>query len=111
MQQVILNLAMNAVEAMRAVPDAWRVLILGARRSSRDAVLITVRDTGIGLDAARRDVVFDAFYTTRSDGMGMGLAICRTIVEAHGGRLWATANADRGETFQFNLPVVDLGVS
>jgi signal transduction histidine kinase len=111
MQQVILNLVLNAVEAMRAVPDAWRVLVLGARRSNRDAVLITVRDTGMGLDPARRDLVFDAFYTTRSDGMGMGLAICRTIVEAHGGRLWATANADHGETFQFTLPVVDPGVS
>jgi signal transduction histidine kinase len=96
--------------ARLSVPDAWRVLVLGTKSYGRDAVFITVRDTGLGLDPARRDRVFDALYTTKPDGMGLGLAICRTIVEAHGGRLWALANADRGETFQFSLPLADSGV-
>jgi signal transduction histidine kinase len=111
MEQVILNLVMNAMEAMRTVADAWRVLVLGARRCSEDAVLVTIRDSGMGLAPAQRDRVFDAFYTTKPDGMGMGLAISRTIVEAHGGRLWAEANPDRGETFKFTVPTAQTPVS
>jgi PAS domain S-box-containing protein len=111
MQQVILNLVMNAMDAMRTVPDAWRVLVMGARRCSEDAVLVTIRDTGMGLAPTQRDRVFDAFYTTKPHGMGLGLAISRTIVDAHGGRLWAEANVDRGETFQFTVPIAATAVS
>jgi signal transduction histidine kinase len=69
-------------------------------------VRVTVRDSGVGLDPKRRNRIFDAFYTTKPEGMGMGLAISRSIVEAHGGRLWASANEIAGETFQFTLPLV-----
>jgi C4-dicarboxylate-specific signal transduction histidine kinase len=105
LHQVILNLVMNAMDAMRSVPDALRVLVLGAEKCGVDAILVAVRDSGIGLDPAHRDRVFNAFYTTKPGGMGMGLAISRSIVEAHGGRIWVTANADGGETFQFTLPI------
>ncbi|MGZ5171428.1 MAG: ATP-binding protein [Burkholderiales bacterium] len=111
LQQVILNLVTNAIEATREVPDAWRVLILGAKKYGDDAVLVTVRDTGAGLDATHRDRIFDAFYTTKRESIGMGLAISRSIVEAHGGRIWLTPNNDRGETFQFTLPIVDSATS
>jgi C4-dicarboxylate-specific signal transduction histidine kinase len=109
LQQVILNLVMNAMDAMRSVRDSLRVLVLGAESYGMDAVLIRVRDNGIGIDPGHRDRVFNAFYTTKRDGMGMGLAISRSIVEAHGGRIWVTPNADDGETFQFTLPIRQKG--
>jgi PAS domain S-box-containing protein len=104
LQQVILNLVLNAIDAMRAVPDAPRVLTVSAEQYGVDAVLVAVSDTGVGLDPRQRDRVFDAFFTTKPAGMGMGLAIARSIVEGHGGRLWVSPNDDRGETFQFTLP-------
>jgi PAS domain S-box-containing protein len=104
LQQVILNLMLNAIDAMRGAPDASRVLTLGAEKYGVDAVLVTVRDTGVGLDPRQRDQVFDAFFTTKPGGMGMGLAIAHSIVEAHGGRLWVSPNEGRGVTFQFTLP-------
>jgi PAS domain S-box-containing protein len=104
LQQVILNLAMNAIEAMCAVDGRQRVLDIGAERHAGDQVCIKVRDSGPGLDPQHRDRIFDAFYTTKPGGMGMGLAISRSIIEAHGGRLWAVPNPDGGETFQFTLP-------
>jgi PAS domain S-box-containing protein len=105
LQQVILNLVMNALEAMGAVDWALRVIELSAGDGGTDqAVLVQVRDTGPGIGAVDRDRIFDAFHTSKPDGMGMGLAISRSIVEAHGGRLWVTPNADRGETFHFTLP-------
>jgi PAS domain S-box-containing protein len=105
LQQVILNLVMNAMEAMPADVAAPRVIALNARVNEADgAVQVEVRDTGLGIPAADRDRIFDAFHTTKPAGMGMGLAISRSIVEAHGGRLWATPNDDCGETFRFTLP-------
>jgi PAS domain S-box-containing protein len=105
LQQVVLNLVLNAIDAMRAAPDDARVLTVSAEKYGVDAVLVTVSDTGVGLDPRQRDRVFDAFFTTKPAGMGMGLAIARSIVEGHGGRLWVAPNDDRGETFQFTLPI------
>jgi signal transduction histidine kinase len=105
LQQVILNLVMNAIEAMSAVEERDRVVEVGADKHGADAVRVAVRDSGVGLDPKRRNRIFDAFYTTKPEGMGMGLAISRSIVETHGGRLWATANEIAGETFQFTLPL------
>ncbi|MBL0089867.1 MAG: PAS domain S-box protein [Ideonella sp.] len=105
LQQVILNLVMNAMEAMCTTDEAPRVVELSAHWNEADcAVLVEVRDTGLGIGAADRERIFEAFHTTKPAGMGMGLAISRSIVEAHGGRLWAAANQDRGETFRFTLP-------
>jgi signal transduction histidine kinase len=111
LQQVILNLVMNAIEAMSAVTDHARNLVLGVKRCASDAILVSVRDSGVGLDRGHRERVFEAFYTTKPEGIGMGLAISRSIVEAHGGRLWSTPNADFGETFQFTLPAVGVGTA
>jgi PAS domain S-box-containing protein len=106
--QVILNLVMNALEAMSANEETPRVLAVSAQRQGADAVLVEVSDSGVGIAAADRDRIFDAFHTTKPEGMGMGLAISRSIVEAHGGRLWVTPNAERGETFRFTLPIDHL---
>jgi PAS domain S-box-containing protein len=103
-QQVILNLILNAVEAMSSIDGAREIRISTAREIS-NGVLITVKDSGPGLASQSADRLFDAFYTTKPDGMGMGLAICRSIIEAHRGRLWATTNEPRGAVFQFTLPL------
>lgn len=103
-QQVILNLVMNALEAMSST-EGPRVLAVSAHRHGSDTLLVEVRDTGAGIGTADRDRIFDAFHTTKPEGMGMGLAISRSIVEMHGGRLWATPNEDRGEIFRFTLPI------
>ncbi len=108
LQQVFLNLVVNGIEAMNKVPEDQRQLVIDAQSHVSDGksfVLITVTDSGIGLKAEDLPRLFDTFYTTKADGMGMGLAISRSIVEAHGGRLWATSNADLGATFQLTLPV------
>ena len=105
LQQVILNLVMNALEAMSSTAGAPRVLELSAHwNGTDDTVLVEVRDSGVGIGTVDRDRIFDAFHTTKPEGMGMGLAISRSIVETHGGRLWATPNEDCGETFRFTLP-------
>jgi C4-dicarboxylate-specific signal transduction histidine kinase len=104
LQQVILNLILNAVQAMSGVSEKSRELLISTEKEASGAVLFTVQDSGPGLDPESVARVFDAFYTTKPQGMGIGLAICRSIVEAHGGRLWATTNEDRGATFQFTLP-------
>ncbi len=103
LQQVILNLIMNAIEAMSEVSDDSRELVIESNVDTPDGVIVTVRDSGPGLMPESLDHLFDPFYTTKPTGMGMGLSICRSIVEAHGGRLWATANAPRGAVFQFTL--------
>ena len=104
LQQVILNLVLNAAEAMAAVDEGTRDLLISSEQSRTNGVLVTVRDSGPGIDPEHIERVFDAFYTTKSSGMGMGLAICRSIIDAHGGRLWADAVEPRGAAFQFTLP-------
>jgi C4-dicarboxylate-specific signal transduction histidine kinase len=104
LQQVILNLMMNAIEAMSGSADAPRELLIRSGISESQRVLVAVRDSGPGLDPKSLDHLFDAFFTTKPQGMGMGLAICRSIIDAHGGRLWAIANDEGGATFQFTLP-------
>src|SRR6478752_3603400 len=103
LQQVVLNLLLNAVEAMGSVEGAPRDLLISTKQD-HTGVLVAVRDFGQGLDPSHLERVFDAFYTTKSSGMGMGLSICRSIIDAHGGRLWAEANEPRGTIFQFTLP-------
>jgi signal transduction histidine kinase len=104
LQQVILNLVINAIQAMSGVSQGQRELLVSSCKDESNGVLVSVRDSGKGLEAERIDHLFDAFYTTKPDGMGMGLAISRSIVEAHGGRLWAKQNEPRGAVFQFILP-------
>jgi PAS domain S-box-containing protein len=106
LQQVILNLMINAIEAMSGSDEGPRELLVRSGIAESQHVLVAVRDSGPGLDPKNLDRLFDAFYTTKPQGLGMGLAICRSIIDAHGGRLWATANDDRGATFQFTLPTV-----
>jgi len=105
LQQVILNLVINAIEAMSEMNEAPRELLLITEKAEPDGVLVAVRDSGPGLAPEALERLFDAFYTTKPDGMGMGLSICRSIIEAHGGRLWASANPAGGAVFQFTLPV------
>ena len=95
----------NAIEAMSGDGQGSRELSVSSRKVESKEVLIAVRDSGPGLDPRSLDRLFHAFYTTKPQGMGMGLAISRSIVEAHGGRLWATANAPHGAVFQFTLPL------
>jgi signal transduction histidine kinase len=104
LQQVILNLVMNGIEAMQSVEDRPRELAIRSLQDETPEVLVSVTDCGVGISAENADRLFDAFFTTKSGGMGMGLSICRSIIEAHGGRLWATANVPHGATFQFTLP-------
>ncbi|HEV2732022.1 MAG TPA: PAS domain-containing protein [Terriglobales bacterium] len=104
LQQVFMNLMLNGIDAI-SERNAAGDLTIKSRRNADDQVLISVTDTGIGLPPERADKVFDAFFTTKRQGTGMGLSISRSIIESHGGRLWATANSDRGATFQFTLPV------
>jgi PAS domain S-box-containing protein len=104
LQQVILNLIMNAIEAMSGADDGARKLQLSSEADAAGGVCVAVRDSGPGLDPQNEAKLFDPFYTTKPEGMGMGLAICRSIVEAHGGRLWATANEPRGAIFRLTLP-------
>lgn len=104
-QQVIINLIMNGIEAMQAVTDQSRVLVIRSRPDGAGRILVAVKDGGVGLDKVAADRVFEAFFSTKAGGLGMGLSICRSIVEVHGGRLWATGNGkEPGSTFQFALP-------
>jgi signal transduction histidine kinase len=104
LQQVILNLIINAVQALSSLREGARELVITTGKGEPDGVLVVVRDSGPGLSSAGLDRIFEAFYTTKPGGLGMGLSICRTIIEAHGGRLWATAAQPQGATFQFTLP-------
>jgi C4-dicarboxylate-specific signal transduction histidine kinase len=104
LQQVILNLVMNGIEAMSGLNEGPRELLVGSGKDEPQGVRVAVRDSGPGLGPKSLDHLFTAFYTTKPQGMGMGLPISRSIIEAHGGRLWATANHDKGATFQFTLP-------
>jgi PAS domain S-box-containing protein len=106
LQQVIINLMMNGIEAMQSVTDRPRELAIRSGLDETQQVLVSVTDCGVGISAENADRLFNAFFTTKSSGMGMGLSICRSIMEAHGGRLWATANLPHGATFQFTLPAM-----
>ena len=103
LQQVLLNLIVNAVQAMGTMEDGQRDLLISTTQIALNSVLVTVKDSGPGLDPTKLAHVFDPFYTTKPGGLGMGLSICRSIIEAHGGRLWASANVPRGAVFQFTL--------
>jgi PAS domain S-box-containing protein len=105
LQQVILNLIINAVEALSSVGEGPRELIVSTGETESNGVLVAIRDSGPALTPASLECVFDAFYTTKPGGLGMGLSICRSIIEAHGGQLWASVNVPRGAVFQFTVPV------
>ena len=106
-QQVVLNLVVNAIEAMSDNAALDRTLLVASQEDDSGCVLVAVHDTGAGLPVECNDRVFESFYTTKSDGLGMGLAICRTIIETCGGRIWASPNTPRGAVFQFTLPWID----
>ena len=110
LQQVILNLIINAIEAMSGVGETPRGMLISTGQAEPGGVLVAVRDSGPGLDPASLEHLFNAFYTTKSGGMGMGLTICRSIIEAHEGQLWASANEPRGAVFQFTLPQQPDGI-
>lgn len=105
LQQVILNLIMNAMEAMRAVSDRARVLCIQTEEQPSGSIVVRIQDSGVGIDPEHSSRMFEAFYTTKVQGIGMGLTISRSIIEAHGGRLWAVANDGPGSTFCFTLPI------
>jgi PAS domain S-box-containing protein len=109
LQQVILNLIVNAIEAMNGVSEGPRALLISTRTAEGGRVLVAVQDTGPVLDPAKLERLFEAFYTTKPNGLGMGLSICRSIIEVHGGRLWASANTPSGAIFQFALPCEATG--
>jgi PAS domain S-box-containing protein len=104
LQQVIINLVMNGIESMQSVTDRPRELVVRSRQDETQQVLVSVADCGVGISAENADRLFTAFFTTKSSGMGMGLSICRSIIAAHGGRLWATTCEPRGALFQFTIP-------
>ena len=111
LQQVLINLIMNAIEAMSGVRDRPRELTIVSGQDGPKAVRVEVRDSGTGLDPKGAERVFEAFYTTKAEGIGIGLSISRSIVEAHGGRLWASPNAPHGAVFRFSLPVTEEALS
>ncbi len=107
LQQVVLNLVMNAIEAMSSVDGRARELLITTCNVDADQVRVSVQDSGKGLDPKTADKIFEAFYTTKPGGMGMGLSISRSILQTHGGRLWATSNEGPGTTLHFILPRCD----
>jgi C4-dicarboxylate-specific signal transduction histidine kinase len=107
LQQVVLNLIMNGIEALEGSGQQTRELLIKSDKHVSGHVRVSVRDSGIGLTMYQLEHIFEAFFTTKSEGLGMGLSISRTIIEAHGGRLWATANDGPGATFHFTLPTVE----
>jgi C4-dicarboxylate-specific signal transduction histidine kinase len=110
LQQVILNLIMNAIEAMSEVSEGSRELLISSGEAESGNVLVAVSDSGPGLPPANLARIFEAFYTTKASGLGIGLSICRSIVEAHGGRLWATPNEPQGVIFCMMLPIEERSV-
>src|SRR5262249_32981268 len=102
LQQVLFNLVSNAIDAMHSVAE--RVILIKTKRENGREVQVTVEDSGTGIDQKNMDRIFGAFFTTKVDGLGMGLSICQSIIESHGGRLWATPRHPRGAVFRFTLP-------
>ena len=106
LKQVLANLVVNAIDAMRGNTDRPRRLLMVSRNSGSDNILIAVRDSGVGIEPGKIEELFKPFVTHKPEGMGMGLAFSRSIIEAHRGSLWATANEEAGATFQFSLPAL-----
>lgn len=111
LQQVIINLLMNGVEAMAPITDRPREIVIRSQQQDAGQVHVAVQDSGIGIDSATAEQLFSAFFTTKPSGMGMGLSISRSIIRAHGGRLWVSPNPDHGAAFQFTVPINGSGVS
>jgi C4-dicarboxylate-specific signal transduction histidine kinase len=111
MQQVIINLVINGIEAMEAITDRPRDLVIRSCQDEADQVSIVVKDSGVGISADNADRLFGAFVTTKSNGMGMGLSICRSIIQAHGGRIWVEPDLTEGAAFHFTLPLHQGGAS
>ena len=111
LQQVVLNLIINAIQAMRADAEGPRELLITTAQAEPNGVLVAVKDSGPGLAPSSLEQLFDPFYTTKPGGLGMGLSICRSIIEAHGGRLWVTANLPRGAIFHFTVPTHAVSAS
>jgi signal transduction histidine kinase len=108
LQQVLMNLMINGIDATKEV-DGIRELMITSQRTENEHLMVSVSDTGIGLPAQQTDQIFEAFFTTKPNGTGMGLRISRSIVESHGGRLWAVDNSPRGARFCFTLPTQNRG--
>jgi signal transduction histidine kinase len=104
LQQVILNLILNAIEAMISGDDEERVLVISTESRAGEGVMIAIGDSGPGVAAEDRERIFESFFTTKADGVGIGLSICRSIIDAHSGRLWVDAHDPRGAIFRFTLP-------
>jgi len=104
LQQVVMNLIVNAAQSMEETPDSSGIVVIHSSVDDENTVTVAVQDDGAGVDDEHKERIFEAFFTTKREGMGMGLSINRTIVESLGGRRWATKNADRGATFHFSLP-------
>jgi signal transduction histidine kinase len=111
LQQVILNLLRNASDAMSTVDDRQRQLLIRTEGDGDDRVRLTVQDAGVGFDPQAADRLFESFYTTKNDGMGIGLSVSRSIIESHHGRLWATLNNGPGATFSFSVPHASEGAT
>jgi signal transduction histidine kinase len=105
LQQVVLNLVMNAIDAIKGSRQGPREISIASAQDGDNSIVVTVRDSGIGLDEANLDRIFEGFFTTKPEGLGMGLTICRSIIEAHGGHITAAPGAPRGAVFRFTLPV------
>jgi signal transduction histidine kinase len=105
LQQVVINLLMNGVEAMAPITDRQREILIRSEQHEADKVHVAVLDSGIGIESEIAEKVFSAFFTTKPSGMGMGLSISRSIIRAHGGRLWVSPNPDHGAAFQFTVPI------
>jgi signal transduction histidine kinase len=103
LQQVIINLVMNGLEAMADVIERPRRIVIRSSQTDPDRVLVEIQDAGRGVEPQNLDRLFDAFFSTKPNGMGMGLSICRSIVQAHGGKIWASSNPDEGTTFRLTL--------
>jgi C4-dicarboxylate-specific signal transduction histidine kinase len=111
LQQVLINLVINGIQAMADIGEDPRELLIESHRDNDGRVVVAVQDSGMGIDPENASRLFDAFFTTKADGMGMGLSICRSIIEAHGGRVWASKNAGHGAMFQLSLPSIGEGAS